>query len=320
MAISMTLVAVALAFPLAFAGSASAATAVSLGSAKNYAVLAGSTVTNTGATVLTGDLGLSPGTSVTGFPPGTVSASTNVANTAAGTAQNDLTAAYLQAAGEGPVSATSAATLGAGQTLTPGVYNSASSINFTGALTLNGGGDSGAVFIFQAGSALNVANSASVVLTNGAQAGCVFWQVGSSATLGTSSSFAGTVLALTSITANTSATVNGALLARNGAVTLDSNTITVPAACLASSATTTTVAPAATPTTATTTPRTAATTTTTPAKSATTTTTKSSSSAGSTTASGSSATTKTSSSSGSSTVVPTANPSPTSSTSVKVTG
>ena len=300
--ISLSLLALAftLAFTLAFNGEANAAaTSVSLGSAGTYAVLAGSTVTNTGSSVITGDLGLSPGTSVTGFPPGTVSGSQNVADAAAVTAQTDLTTAYNQAAGEGPVSPTSAATLGAGQTLTPGVYNSASTIDLTGALTLNGGGNSGAVFIFQAGSALNVAGSASVVLTGGAQAGCVFWQVTSSATLGTSSTLVGTVLALTSITADTSATVDGRLLARNGAVTLDDNTITVPLTCAASATSTTTAA-------ATTTTTKSATTTTT--KSATTTTTKSATTA---TKPSSAATT---------TTVPTATTSPTVPTPARVTG
>lgn len=240
--ISLSMLALALAFTLEFTMDANAQTSVSLGTAGSYAVLAGSTVTNTGSSVITGtgDLGLSPGTSVTGFPPGTVGGTQNVANAAAVTAQTDLTTAYNQAAGEGPISPTSAATLGSGQTLTPGVYNSASTIDLTGALTLNGGGNSSAVFIFQAGSALNVASSASVVLTNGAQAGCVFWQVTSSATLGTTATFAGTVLALTSITADTGATVDGRLLARNGAVTLDDNTITVPTACTAAAAATTT--------------------------------------------------------------------------------
>ena len=265
--VSLSALALALAFTLAFIGSAGAQTSVGLGTAGGYGVLAGSTVTNTGSSVISGDLGLSPGTSVTGFPPGTVSGTQNVANAAAGQAQTDLTTAYNQAAGEGPASTTSASTLGAGQTLTPGVYKAPSTINLTGALTLNGGGNSSAVFIFQAGSALNVASSSDIILSNGAQAGCVFWQVTSSATLGTSSKFVGSILALTSITADTSATVDGRLLARSGAVTLDDNTISVPPTCSAAAATTTTTKPATTttkPTTSTTKPSSTSTSTTVP--------------------------------------------------------
>jgi hypothetical protein len=209
---------------LALAGSARAATAVPLGTADPVAVLAGSTVTNTGPTVVTGDLGLSPGTSVTGFPPGTVNGTQHITDPVAAQAQTDLTTAYNNAAAQAPT-ATVSADLG-GQTLTPGVYTSASSLGLTGALTLDAQGNPNAVFIFQAGSTLTTASASSVNLVNGAQACNVFWQVGSSATLGTASTFRGTILALTSITATTSATVDGRLLARNAAVTLDTNTIT----------------------------------------------------------------------------------------------
>jgi hypothetical protein len=135
-----------------------------------------------------------------------------------------LTTAYNTAAAQAPTGTVSA-DLG-GQTLTPGVYNSATSLGLTGALTLDAQGNANAVFIFQAGSTLTTASASSVNLVNGAQACNVFWQIGSSATLGTASTFRGSILALTSITATTGATVDGRLLARNGATTLDSNTVT----------------------------------------------------------------------------------------------
>ena len=209
---------------LALAGSARAQAPVSLGTAGSFAVLAGTTVTNTGPTVINGDLGLSPGTSVTGFPPGTVNGTQHIANAVAGQAQIDLTTAYNTAAAQAPTG-TVTADLG-GQTLTPGVYRSATSLGLTGTLTLDAQGNPNAVFIFQAGSTLITASGSSVNLINGAQACNVFWQVGSSATLGTGSTFRGTILALTTITATTGAVVDGRLLARNGATTLDSNTVT----------------------------------------------------------------------------------------------
>ncbi len=205
-------------------------TSVPLGTASSYAVLAGSTITNTGATTINGDVGLSPGTAVTGFPPGTVVGTTRTA-AAAAPAQAGLVTAYNDAAGRTPV--TTVATELGGQTLVAGVYNSAAgTFGITGILTLDGQNDANAVFIFQAASTLTTAagapgNPASqVVLINGAQPCNVFWQVGSSATLGTYSVFQGSILALTSITVTTGATINGRALARNGAVTLDTNSIT----------------------------------------------------------------------------------------------
>jgi hypothetical protein len=220
----MGLLLLVLAVALAFASNARAATPIPLGTAEPFAVLAGSTVTNTGPTVVNGDLGLSPGTSVTGFPPGTVNGSQHVTDAVAAQAQTDLTTAYNDAAAQAPTGTVSA-DLG-GQRLAPGVYRSASSLGLTGALTLDAQGNANAVFIFQAGSTLTTASASSVNLVNGAQACNVFWQVGSSATLGTASSFRGSILALTSITATTGATVDGRVLARNAAVTLDTNTIT----------------------------------------------------------------------------------------------
>lgn len=204
-----------------------ASTTVPLGTAANFAVLAGSTITNTGATTINGDLGLSPGTAVTGFPPGTVDGTGDIADAAAVQAQNDLTIAYNDAAAE-TVTATIPTELG-GTTEPPGVYNSAAgTFGITGTLTLDAQGNPNAVFIFQAASTLITASASNVVLVNGAQASNVFWVVGSSATLGTSSALQGNILALTSITVTTSVTIDGRALARNGAVTLDTNQITVP--------------------------------------------------------------------------------------------
>jgi hypothetical protein len=203
----------------------SAQAPVGLGTAGNFAVLAGSAVTNTGPSVISGSIGLAPGSAVSGFPPGIVlDGTTQVANGVALQAKNDLVTAYNDAAGRSSTE-TVAADL-AGETLTPGVYTSASSLGLSGQLTLDAQGDPNAVFIFQAGSSLIVGSGSQVNLIGGAQACDVFWQVGSSATIGTSSAFVGNILALTSITMTTGATLQGSALARNGAVTLDTNTIT----------------------------------------------------------------------------------------------
>ena len=232
-----------------------AVTPINLGAATPYAVIAGSTITNTGSSVINGNIGLSPGTSITGFPPGLVNGTTGAADATSLLAQNASTAAYLIAAGETPFSTVAAGTLG-GTTLVPGVYQSTSGLALNGTLTLNGGGDANAVFVFQAGSTLTTASGSSVALIGGAQACNVFWQVGSSATLGTTTSFVGTILAQTSITLNNGASVQGRLLAQTGAVTLNNNTINVPT-CAAATTTTTTAG-----TTTTTSPVTTTTTTT----------------------------------------------------------
>jgi hypothetical protein len=226
-------VAVALVALLVTAALASTAQAASvpLGTADSFAVLAGSTVTNTGPSAISGDLGVSPGAPVTGFPPGTVTAGTmHAADAVALQAKGDLVTAYNDAAGRSST-ATISADL-AGSTLTPGVYTSASSLGLSGDLTLDARGDPNAVFVFQAGSTLTAGSASRVLLVGGAQPCNVFWQVGSSATIGTSSAFAGNILALTSISLTTGATLNGRALARNGAVTLDTNTVT-KAACAA---------------------------------------------------------------------------------------
>jgi type VI secretion system secreted protein VgrG len=220
---------------------------VGLGTAASFAVLAGSTVTNTGATILNGDLGVSPGTAITGFPPGIVNGTTHDDDGVAAGAQSDLTTAYNDAAGRTPATSVGGF-IGAGQTLLPGVYNASSSLDVGGSLTLDAQGDPSAVFIFQVGSTLVTDSSSQVNLIGGAQACNVFWQVGSSATLGTGSSFQGTILALTSITVTTGDTVQGRALARNGAVTLDDDVITTPTCAIPPTPTPTPTATGPTPT------------------------------------------------------------------------
>jgi hypothetical protein len=210
-----------------------------LGTAANYAVMGATAITNTGPTVINGNMAISPSnaSSVTGFPvPGTVTGEVDAANADAVLAHTDLVTAYNDAAAE-PVTVDLTGTDLGGLTLTPGVYQFDSSAQLTGLLTLDGQGSTNATFIFQIGSTLTTASAARVRLINGAGACAVFWQVGSSATLGTTTSFQGTIMALTSITMNTGATIGvggigdgGRALAMNGAVTLDSNVITPPPA------------------------------------------------------------------------------------------
>ncbi|MFF7753331.1 ice-binding family protein [Streptomyces sp. NPDC007971] len=203
------------------------ATFVDLGRADSFAVLAGSATTNTGPSVITGDVGVSPGTSISGYgPPAVVNGTQHSADTVAQDAQTDLIAAYDDAAGQ-PSDGALPPDAG-GLTLVPGVYTASSTLGLTGTLTLDARGNPNAVWVFQIGSGLTTASSSRVSLINGASPCNVFWKIGSSATLGTSTAFVGNILAMTSITATTSATIEGRALARGGAVTLDTNTITRP--------------------------------------------------------------------------------------------
>ncbi len=207
---------------------ANAATAPTLGTATNFTVLAASTVTNTGPSVINGgSLGVSPGSAVTGFPPGLVQppGTIQAGNAVALQAQNDVTTAYNNLTGQPCTSDLTGQDLG-GMILTSGVYCFPNtSAQLTGALTLDAAGDPNAVFIFKIGSTLTTASASSVLGTAKLNPCNVFWQVGSSATLGTGTSFAGNILALASITLNTNANISGRALARTGAVTLDTNNI-----------------------------------------------------------------------------------------------
>jgi len=198
---------------------------VGLGTADSFAVLAGTGITVTGPTTISGDIGTSPTTSITGLGNVTLNGVNHGGDAVTQLAKNDLVIAYNDAAGR----TYDATYVGGydlvGQTLVSGVYNDSSSLFLSGTLTLDAQGNPNAVWIFQAGSTLTTASGSKINLINGADACNIFWQVGSSATLGTDTDFAGTILALTSITLNNGATVDGGVLARNGAVTLDHNTI-----------------------------------------------------------------------------------------------
>lgn len=198
----------------------------SLGTAQSFAVLGGSTVTNTGSSVLTGDLGVSPGSAITGFPPGTRTGTTHAADAVALQAQNDVITQYNALASAACTADLTGQDLG-GKTLTSGVYCFSSSAQLTGPLTLNAQGNANANFIFKTGSTLTTASGSSVVLINGGNPCNVAWQIGSSATLGTTTSLVGNLIALSSITLNTGANISGRALARNGAVTLDTNNVSV---------------------------------------------------------------------------------------------
>ncbi|MDX6539441.1 MAG: hypothetical protein QOI71_1051 [Gaiellales bacterium] len=204
-----------------------AAAPINLATAQSFVVLAGSTVTNTGPSVLNGNLGVAPGTALTGFAlPTVVNGATHAADAVAAQAQIDLTTAYDATAAQAvaPGNDLTGTDLG-NRVLKTGAYRFASSAQLTGALTLDAEGDPAAQFVFEIGSTLTTASASSVVLLNGASPCNVYWQVGSSATLGTTTAFQGNVMALTSISVNNGATVIGRLLARNGAVTLDNNVL-----------------------------------------------------------------------------------------------
>jgi Ice-binding-like len=201
---------------------------VSLGSAAPFGILAGTTVTCITGGIVNAEIGISPGSTLTGFGPCTATGPLHLGDAVALQAQNDLTTAYNTLAGLPcpPANLVGTTNIG-GTTKAAGVYCSGSSIQVTGPLTLDGGGDPNAVFVFQAGSTLTTAGN--VVLINGAQAKNVYWQVGSSATLGVGSAWQGNVIALSSITLNDNVTLTGRALARNGAVTLgNNNVITLP--------------------------------------------------------------------------------------------
>ncbi len=200
--------------------------AVNLAGASTMAILAGSAISSTGATNITGDLGLSPGSSVGGFPPGILVGTQHINDVIANQAKLDLTAAYNDAAGR---TATDIVTLSGnigGLTLTPGLYKSTSSLAISsGDVTFNAQGNASAVFIIQIASTLTTTSGRKVILSGGAQASNIFWQVGTSATFGTTSVFKGTIMAMQSITFNTGATLDGKALARTGALVMAGNTI-----------------------------------------------------------------------------------------------
>ena len=220
-------IAAAIALACAIAPVAAQASAVDLASANAFVVLAGATVTNVGPSVLNGDLGVSPGTALVGFgPPAVVNGATHATDAVAAKAQLDLTTAYDVAAGQ-PVSGANDLTgtdLG-NRTLKAGAYRFTSSAQLTGPLTLDAEGNPNAQFVFEIASALTTASASSVVLLNGANPCNVYWQVGSSATLGTTTAFQGNLMALASISLNNGATVIGRVLARNGQVSLINNVL-----------------------------------------------------------------------------------------------
>lgn len=202
--------------------------AINLGTADSFAVLAGSGITITGPTTITGDIGTYPTPTITGLGNLTLNGTNHGNDAVTQIAKTDLVNAYNDAAGRAYDVSYSGGFDLVGLTLSSGVYNNPSSLFLSGTLTLDAQGDPDAVWIFQAGSTLITASASDVNLINGAMACNVFWQVGSSATLGTNSDFSGTIMALTSISLTTGATVDGRALARNGAVTMDTNYLTAP--------------------------------------------------------------------------------------------
>ena len=212
-------------------GASSDLSPVPLGAAANFAILAAAVVTNTSTpTTITGDVGIWPGTSMTNFPPGIVTGAIHVNDSTSQAAEAALAIAYGNAAGRvGPF--TPAEGNVGGLTFTPGLYRSGTSTEISGGgnLTLDAGGDANAVFIFQIASTLTTSSGFGITLAGGAKPSQIFWEVGSSATIGVGSQFFGTILANTSITLVSGATLNGRALAGavsgTGAVTMDDNTV-----------------------------------------------------------------------------------------------
>jgi len=240
-------IALAAGFGLAVVPAASQAAAVQLGTVSPFVVLGGATVTNTGPSVLNGDLGVAPGTALVGFGlPAVVNGATHDNDGVAQQAQADLATAYDVAAGQpvAPADDLTGTDLG-NRTLTAGAYRFTSSAQLTGALTLDAQGDPNAQFVFEIASALTTASASSVVLVNGASPCNVFWQVGSSATLGTTTAFQGSLMALTSISLDDGATVTGRMLARNGQVSLIDNVLGAPQCAVGSTTPTPTPTPPA---------------------------------------------------------------------------
>jgi hypothetical protein len=201
-------------------------TTVGLFSLSGLAILAGTSITNTGETNITGDMGLSPGSAVEGFPPGILNGTLQINNPIAVQAKLDLTAAYNDAAGRTHKDIVTLSDNIGGLTLTPGLYKSTSSLAISsGDLTFDAKGNANAVFIIQIASSLTTTSGRAVILSGGAKASNIFWQVGSSATFGTTSVFKGTVMAMESITFKTGAKLDGKALARSGAVVMEANTI-----------------------------------------------------------------------------------------------
>jgi type VI secretion system secreted protein VgrG len=202
---------------------------VNLGTADAFAVLGGSGVTNTGMSVVFGNLGVSSGGVISGFPPGIVNGTTSPGDAVATQAQNDLTSAYNSAKGQSCGSTLTGQNLG-GLTLTSGVYCFGSSAFLNGTLTLDAQGDTHAVFLFLIGNSLTTASSSSVVFKNGGYGENVFWQVGSTAALGANSTFAGNILAFDNINLNTGASLQcGRAFSQHGGVTMDTNDVSIDA-------------------------------------------------------------------------------------------